>query len=73
MSAFRPKTPGPEQLAAMQVMRSVFENAALRIESAVPPGRYRSLANTALEEAAMWVTKAITHEWPTPKTWQEEG
>jgi len=25
------------------------------------PGRYRSLAVTALEESAVWINKAITH------------
>ena len=36
-----------------------------RIESSCPPGRWRSLAVTAIEEACMWAVKSLTNTPPS--------
>ena len=47
-----------EKLATIRVKsRTLYEC----FEKECPPGRYRALALTALEQAAMWANKAITH------------
>jgi hypothetical protein len=44
----------------MQGLRESFAKLAREIGANVPESRYRSLTLTSLEEAAMWVNKAIT-------------
>ena len=38
----------------------------------LPPGRYKSLALTALEESCMWAVKALTDNIPSNKTDQDK-
>jgi hypothetical protein len=52
--------PTEAQLATMQGLRESFAKLAREIGANVPESRYRSLTLTSLEEAAMWVNKAIT-------------
>lgn len=52
--------PSDEQISTMGDLREAFAELVEKIEAKVPESRYRSLAVTALEEAAMWVNKAIT-------------
>lgn len=52
--------PTEEQKAQMQAFRDEAESLYKHVES-LPPSRGRSLALTKLEEASMWINKAITH------------
>jgi hypothetical protein len=52
--------PTEAQLAKMTAFRKAFSDLAQEIGDAVPESRYRSLTLTSLEEAAMWINKAIT-------------
>jgi hypothetical protein len=54
--------PSEEQLATMDTVRAVFADTLTLVDNLLPPGRYKSLAITAIEEAAMWANKAITRE-----------
>jgi hypothetical protein len=53
--------PNENAIAKMGSLRGEFTqiDAAMRVFT--PQGRYQSLALTALEEAAMWAMKAISH------------
>jgi hypothetical protein len=51
--------PTDEQKAVMQTLRDEFEVLYRKVE-ALESIRGRSIALTKLEEAAMWVNKAIT-------------
>ena len=62
---FYPKKMNDGQLVAAESFRDTFATVATRITDALPAGRCRSIALTKLEESAMFVTKAITHEWET--------
>lgn len=52
--------PTEEQKSLMQEFRDEAEALYRKVES-LPPSRGRSLALTKLEEASMWINKAITH------------
>lgn len=52
--------PTDEQKALMQKFRDNMEALYKEIET-LPPSRGRSLALTKIEEASMWINKAITH------------
>lgn len=52
--------PTDAQVETMDDFRKAFAELAEHIETDVPESRYRSLCITRLEEAAMWVNKAIT-------------
>jgi hypothetical protein len=56
--------PSPEAIKNIGLAREMFSEVAEAIERAVPPSRERSLALTKVEEAAMWMNKAITHNDP---------
>lgn len=49
-----------EQLALMEELRQAFYGVAAVLER-MPVSRFRSVAETHLETAAMWGNKAITH------------
>lgn len=58
---FERVSPDTEQQAKLADIRALFEELEIELVSRVPEGRYRSLYLTALEEAAMWASKAVTH------------
>lgn len=51
--------PDVAQAATMEQLRQAYSALADAVEQQVPAGRYRSLALTALEQAAFWTNKAI--------------
>lgn len=51
------------QLSLAKRIRDIFAEMNRDLVNNIPSGRYKSLAITRLEESAMYVTKAITHEW----------
>ena len=63
MSKFRSKGIIGAQSRSVSIMASLFEAIEDDMIALVPEGRYRSIAMTKLEEAAMFVNKAIAHEW----------
>ena len=52
--------PTPEQVTQMQLFRDKTEDLYREVEK-LPSSRGRSIALTKLEEASMWINKAITH------------
>ena len=54
-----PVTQSAAQADALDDMREKFKALDAHIRIAAPSGRERSLALTALEESAMWATKAV--------------
>jgi hypothetical protein len=54
--------PTDEQIDTLTILRANFKRTADLIESVIPEGRYRRLAITALEEAAMWANKGVTRD-----------
>lgn len=63
MSRFDSKPVNDEQQFAISELRNQYKQLEVVIDAYCPPGRYKSLALTALEQAAIWSNKAITHEW----------
>ena len=53
------KAPTEDQVSASNFVRSYVIDTATSVNDAVPDGRYKSLALTALEEALMWANKGI--------------
>lgn len=51
----------PEQIQAMETLRSKFKEIAIIIEEFPGHPRLKALAYTKLEEAQMWANKGITH------------
>lgn len=51
----------PEQQNADALVREAFKIAHATLDEHVPDGRYKSLALTAIETAAMWAIKGIFH------------
>ena len=60
MPSFQYVSPTPEQIDTMQLFRDKYETLFNEI-SELPQSRGLSLAKTHLEESAMWLNKAITH------------
>lgn len=56
---YTPVAPSDAQSHALEALREGFKALDAHIRIAAPSGRERSLALTALEESAMWATKAI--------------
>lgn len=53
--------PSEDAITKMGSLRGEFTEMDAVIRVFTPPGRYQALALTALEEAAMWAMKAISH------------
>jgi hypothetical protein len=60
---FKPVTLNPDDQARFDELAREFAALFASIDVRVPPGRYRSLAVTALEQAAMWAVKGICQGW----------
>jgi hypothetical protein len=54
--------PSPERISASVDMRESVIDVAVTINDAVPDGRWKSLALTALEEALMWANKGLFNQ-----------
>lgn len=54
--------PTEKQHALIVRARQAYDLLRLDIKASTKTGRYQSLAITALEESAMWLNKAITHD-----------
>lgn len=57
--------PTPQQRAAVTILTELIVNVAVAIEQAVPEGRNKSLALTALEEVQMRANRGIFLDAPT--------
>jgi hypothetical protein len=62
ISPFRPVPPTDVMVEHMQMAASQYDLLRTNIKNTTKVGRYQSLALTALEESAMWLSKAITHD-----------
>ena len=60
---FEPQPVNEQQKKLLSCLREEFSFVYNLINSKCPEGRYKALALTQLEGAAMWATKSITHEW----------
>ena len=49
------------QIESVKQVREAFSELSAKLDSIVPPGRYRSIVETDLEKAAMCAVKGITH------------
>lgn len=58
---FFPNSVSEEESEIMDGFRQEFAALADKIDNAILNSRYKSMAITALEEAALWTTKSITH------------
>ncbi len=58
--SFDSKPANEEQIQLMADLRGAFY-AVLAVLDKVPGSRLKSLAETNLEQAAMWANKAVTH------------
>lgn len=56
---YTPVAPSEAQLHALEALREKFKELDALIRTVGTPDRARSLALTALEESAMWATKAV--------------
>ncbi|MEK9723946.1 MAG: hypothetical protein VW405_10765 [Rhodospirillaceae bacterium] len=54
-------TLSPELTAIDAGLRRALASAHDDLASALPPGPYRTRALEAIEEAALWATKALSH------------
>lgn len=52
----------PSEIARIESIRQCFEVLDSNLGQLIPQGRYASIVRTKLEEAAMFATKAITHD-----------
>jgi hypothetical protein len=59
---FRIITPTETMVEHMLTATHSYELLRSNILATTKPGRYQSLAITALEESAMWLNKSITHD-----------
>lgn len=66
----------PAPTPAMRIdsigVREAVVDAARAVDEAVPDGRWKSLALTALEEALMWANKGLFNE-PRPDDLEPDG
>lgn len=70
---FTTHVPTPAQEEAMASLRAMTYDLAYEYDDRCPPGRYLSLAITALEEAVMWSSKAILLDAPTVPTVSDDS
>ena len=61
LARFEPVLPSEEQAQRVLAVRAATRLYVKCLHGLIPPGRYASLALTAVEEAAMWAVKAVTH------------
>lgn len=59
---FKEKTPTQTQIDRMSIFRGDFAALAEKAAVTVNQGRYQALFHTKLEEAAMWLNKAIVFD-----------
>jgi len=59
---FARATLSPELTAVDAGLRRALASAHADLASALPPGTYRDKALLAVEEAALWATKALSHQ-----------
>lgn len=64
LKTFAYHKPSPEGIEKIARIRKAFSDFLEGLEAHVPASRERSLAVTNLEQAAMWATKAVTHNDP---------
>lgn len=60
-SLFQYLKPSDAQIKDMAVLREAYL-ILYQAVNAMPAGRYKSLAITALEESAMWANKGVTRD-----------
>ena len=60
---YYPKQLDKRQIENLKKTREAFAKLDKIICSLIPQGRYMALMKTALEMAALWASKAISHEW----------
>lgn len=60
-SCFRPRyrALSADEMAQHDALKTAYE-AVWRLAVQLPPGRYRALALTTLEESCMWAVKELT-------------
>jgi hypothetical protein len=61
-STFQYLKPSPQQIAEMSAVRVGFEAIYATIDAFVPEGRYKAMAISKLEEAAMFANKGVTRD-----------
>jgi hypothetical protein len=61
---FTYQTPTPEMVEVITYFREACKTMRDDLREKLPAGRYRSLAETKLEEFSMWVNKGIVFEEP---------
>lgn len=54
------RVPDPNTQATLKSLRQAFLDVAALVDSLLPPGRERSLAQTRIDEARMWACNAAT-------------
>jgi hypothetical protein len=59
LDPFTYQPPTQHALDILMVFREEFKLLNTRIEKELPESRYRALVKTKLEEASMWLNKAI--------------
>ncbi len=68
MHPFEYQKPTERQLDTLSKFRQQYRELCDAISTSYPPGRYRSLALTALEESNLWLNKASVFELYVEKT-----
>ena len=58
---FTPQPTDDEQRARLQCLRDAAKAYTEALREHCPPSRERALAETNIEQAAMWASKAVTH------------
>ncbi len=61
MSVYDYHKPTDDQIRQMELVRQEFKVLTAKLDSMLPPGRYKSMVMTDLEAAAVWCNKSLTH------------
>lgn len=61
---FRPRTPDAIEQQTIKEIEDLFVETGHHLAAVVPDGREKSLGFTALEDAKMWLTKAVANGSP---------
>ncbi len=56
-----PETLSDDDRARIAAVRELHKLVVKGLHEALPAGRYKALALTALEESATWAVRAVTH------------